>query len=147
MCQNPLNCSCGCGFSCLALIVHWSCLDLASLPCLDLAFSLPKLLLDLAFTLPWTCPDLVLTLIFVQNKLLVQKDIWIKKNKRPQKIGSKKIGQLRKILVPKFRTKKIRSQNYEIQKIISEKKLSKKSFRPKQILVKIIRSKNFWHKY
>jgi len=45
MCQNPLNCSGGCGYGSSALTLHWSCLVLA----------------DLALTLPWTCHDLVLT--------------------------------------------------------------------------------------
>jgi len=55
LCQNPLNCSCGCGYGCFALTLHWSCLVIVSQPCLDFAFTLLENLLDLdlVLTLPW----------------------------------------------------------------------------------------------
>ena len=62
MCQNPLNCSCVCGYGCFALTLHWYCLVLVSQPCLDFAFTLlePLLDLDLVLTLPWPCLNLSL---------------------------------------------------------------------------------------
>ena len=48
----------------LILIKAITVVELASRPCLDLAFTLPNPLLDLAMNLPWTCLELALTLLW-----------------------------------------------------------------------------------